>query len=105
MQTCAIETLSIRHLSAPKGSNRRSRARHTALVRWAPGTYFQAHGDFAGKEILVLEGVFEDEFGRHPAGTWIRSPHGSRHQPFSREGALIWVKVGHLPVPDRPSVC
>lgn len=70
---------------------------HTALVRWAPGTHFQAHTHHGGEEILVLDGVFEDEFGRYPSGTWIRSPHGSRHQPFSRAGALIWVKVGHLP--------
>jgi anti-sigma factor ChrR (cupin superfamily) len=70
---------------------------HTALVRWAPGTVFQPHAHFGGEEILVLEGVFEDEFGRYPSGTWMRSPHGSRHRPFSRGGALIWVKVGHLP--------
>ena len=70
----------------------------TALVRWAPGTVFQPHTHFGGEEILVLEGVFEDEYGRYPAGSWMRSPHGSRHAPFSREGALIWVKVGHLPI-------
>lgn len=70
----------------------------TALVRWAPGTVFQAHQHHGGEEILVLDGVFEDQFGRYPAGTWIRSPHGSRHAPFSHEGALIWVKVGHLPI-------
>jgi len=71
-------------------------ARATSIVRYAPGTVFQPHTHFGGEEILVLEGVFEDEYGRYPAGTWIRSPHGSRHVPFSREGALIWVKGGHL---------
>ncbi|MBS7663217.1 cupin domain-containing protein [Pseudomonas lalucatii] len=69
---------------------------HTALVRWAPGTRFQAHQHPGGAEILVLEGVFEDEFGAYPAGTWLRNPRGSRHTPFSREGCLIYVKVGHL---------
>ncbi|UTW07198.1 cupin domain-containing protein [Pseudomonas benzenivorans] len=69
---------------------------HTALVRWAPGTRFKAHQHLGGEEILVLEGVFEDEFGAYPAGTWLRSPHGSRHTPFSSEGCLIYVKVGHL---------
>lgn len=70
---------------------------HVALVRWAPGTRFHAHRHFGGEEILVLEGVFSDEHGDYPAGTWLRSPHGSEHRPFSREGCLIWVKTGHLP--------
>ena len=69
---------------------------HTALVRWQPETFFQSHAHFGGEEILVLDGVFEDEFGRYPAGSWLRSPHMSRHQPFSREGCTIFVKVGHL---------
>lgn len=69
---------------------------HMALVRWAPGTEFHAHRHPGGEEILVLEGVFQDEFGDYPAGTWLRNPHGSTHTPFSREGCLIYVKVGHL---------
>ena len=73
---------------------------HTAMVRWAPETWFSPHRHYGGEEIYVLEGVFEDEHGRYPAGTWIRSPHLSQHQPFSREGCLILVKVGHLPESD-----
>jgi anti-sigma factor ChrR (cupin superfamily) len=69
---------------------------HAALVWWQPNTYFQAHAHFGGEEILVLSGVFEDEFGRYPTGTWMRSPHMSRHQPYSREGCMIYVKTGHL---------
>ena len=45
----------------------------------------------------MIEGVFEDEHGRYPAGSWLRSPHMSQHTPFSTEGCLIWVKTGHLP--------
>lgn len=70
--------------------------RHTALVRWAPGTRFNPHRHFGGEEIYVLEGVFEDEFGRYPAGAWLRSPHLSAHCPFSIEGCTIFVKTGHL---------
>jgi anti-sigma factor ChrR (cupin superfamily) len=70
---------------------------HVALVRWAPGTYFNAHRHWGGEEILVLEGTFQDEFGDYPAGTWLRSPHLSQHTPFSEAGCLIWVKTGHLP--------
>lgn len=69
----------------------------TALVRWAPDTRFNAHAHPGGEEILVLDGVFCDEAGRYPQGTWLRSPRWSRHTPFTGpEGALIYVKVGHL---------
>jgi anti-sigma factor ChrR (cupin superfamily) len=69
----------------------------TALVRWAPHTVFQPHSHPGGEEILVLEGVFSDDQGRYPAGSWLRSPRWSRHAPFTEaDGALIWVKVGHL---------
>ncbi|MDY6813524.1 MAG: cupin domain-containing protein [Pseudomonadota bacterium] len=71
---------------------------HTALVRWAPGTRFTPHRHYGGEEIFVLDGVFEDEHGRYPAGSWLRSPHLSQHRPFSREGCTILVKTGHLPV-------
>lgn len=69
---------------------------HVALVRWAPGTRFNSHRHWGGEEILVLEGTFQDEFGDYPAGSWLRSPHLSQHQPFSDTGCLIWVKTGHL---------
>ena len=71
-------------------------ARATSLVRWAPGTAFTAHRHPGGEEIFVLEGVFEDERGRYPKGTWLRNPPGSLHEPFSREGCTIYVKTGHL---------
>jgi anti-sigma factor ChrR (cupin superfamily) len=69
---------------------------HTALVRWAPQTFFNPHRHWGGEEIFVIEGVFSDEHGDYPAGSWLRSPHMSQHQPFSREGCLIFVKTGHL---------
>lgn len=72
----------------------------TALVRWAPNTRFNTHAHPGGEEILVLDGVFSDEGGDYPVGTWLRSPRWSRHTPFTGpEGALIYVKVGHLGQP------
>ena len=68
----------------------------STLVRWAPQTYFNPHRHFGGEEIFVVSGVFEDEHGRYPQGSWIRSPHMSLHQPFSKEGCTIFVKTGHL---------
>ena len=68
-----------------------------SLVKWAPNTRFNLHQHWGGEEILVLEGTFYDEHGCYPKGSWIRSPHLSRHQPYTQEdGALIYVKVGHL---------
>jgi anti-sigma factor ChrR (cupin superfamily) len=70
---------------------------HVALVRWAPSTKFRRHHHWGGEEILVLDGVFEDEHGAYPKGSWLRSPHMSEHNPFTRSaGALIYVKTGHL---------
>jgi anti-sigma factor ChrR (cupin superfamily) len=69
---------------------------NVALVKWDAGTYFQPHMHLGGEEIFVVDGVFEDEFGAYPKGTWLRNPSGSRHKPFSKSGCLIYVKVGHL---------
>ncbi len=84
-----VEGLSVLPLHSFRGES-------TALVRWAAQTHFTPHAHFGGEEILVLEGVFSDEHGDYPAGTWIRSPHLSRHTPYSEEGCLIFVKTGHL---------
>ncbi len=72
----------------------------TSLVRWAPNTRYSPHVHPGGEEIFVLEGVFRDELGAYPAGSWLRSPPMSRHTPFTEaEGALIYVKVGHIGAP------
>jgi len=71
---------------------------HIALVKWEPFTTFQPHGHYGGEEIFVIAGTFHDEHGSYPAGTWLRSPHLSQHHPYTEDdGALIYVKTGHLP--------
>jgi len=68
-----------------------------ALVKWAPNTQFTQHKHWGGEEIFVLAGTFHDEHGSYPKGSWLRSPHLSEHTPFTEEdGALIYVKTGHL---------
>jgi anti-sigma factor ChrR (cupin superfamily) len=67
------------------------------LVRWQPNTVFHEHEHPGGEEILVLEGALEDEDDRYTVGTWLRNPPGSRHRPFSIDGCVIYVKIGHLP--------
>jgi len=69
---------------------------HTSLVKWPKGERFKAHQHWGGEEILVLDGELSDEHGQYPRHTWLRSPHLSQHNPFSDQGALILVKVGHL---------
>ena len=73
-----------------------------ALVRWQPGTLFSAHRHAGGEEILVLDGLFQDELGSYPEGSWLRNPPGSVHRPWSDTGCTIWVKTGHLPATQGP---
>ena len=65
----------------------------TSLVRYEPGAAFPVHDHPEGEEILVLEGVFSDEHGDWPAGTWLLNPEGFRHAPFSKKGCLLFVKL------------
>ena len=71
-------------------------ARATSLVRFAPGSFFPFHEHGGGEEILVLEGVLEDEYGTYPAGTYVRDPVGTSHQPFTKTGCLLFVKLWHF---------
>ncbi|NOQ87877.1 MAG: cupin [Gammaproteobacteria bacterium] len=68
----------------------------TALVWWPENEIFQAHSHWGGEEIVVIKGAFIDEHGTYPKGSWIRSPHMSKHFPRVEEETLILVKVGHL---------
>jgi len=74
-------------------------ARATSLVRYAARSEFAAHEHGGGEEFLVLEGVFSDERGDYPAGTYVRNPPGSRHRPFSRGGCVLFVKLRQM-APD-----
>lgn len=68
-------------------------ARATSLVRYAPGSAFSGHVHAGGEEYLVLDGVFQDESGDHPVGTYVRNPPGSAHVPASAPGCTIFVKL------------
>src|SRR6056297_2122256 len=68
-------------------------ARATTLVRFAPGSYFDAHTHGRGEEYLVLDGVFSDETGDFPAGYYVRNPIGSSHTPHTEPGCTIFVKL------------
>lgn len=68
-------------------------ARATSIVRYAPKSYFSAHTHGGGEEFFVLEGVFSDETGDYPRGSYVRNPIGSSHSPHSVEGCTIFVKL------------
>jgi len=65
----------------------------TSFVRFTRDSRFPPHGHPEGEEILVLEGVFSDETGDYPAGTFLLNPSGSAHSPGSREGCLLFVHL------------
>ena len=79
-------------------------ARATSIVRYAPGSSFAEHSHAKGEEFLVLEGVFSDESGDYPAGTYVRNPPGSSHAPFSKEGCRIFVKLRQFDPADSQQV-
>ncbi len=79
-------------------------ARATSIVRYAPGSRFAEHTHGLGEEFLVLEGVFSDEHGDYPAGTYVRNPPGSRHRPRSRGGCTLFVKLRQMDAKERRSV-
>ncbi|WP_211185273.1 cupin domain-containing protein [Thalassotalea algicola] len=65
----------------------------TSIVKYEAGASFSEHNHPLGEEILVLEGVFSDQTGDYPAGTYIRNPKGFIHAPFSTEGCTLFVKL------------
>jgi anti-sigma factor ChrR (cupin superfamily) len=76
----------------------------TSLVRFDPGSTFPRHGHPDGEEVFVLEGVYSDERGSFPAGTYLLSPDGFEHEPFSAEGCLLLVRLRQYPGLDREQV-
>jgi anti-sigma factor ChrR (cupin superfamily) len=79
-------------------------ARATTIVRYSPNSKFSSHTHGGGEEILVLSGVFQDEHGDFPAGSYIRNPPTSHHAPGSEPGCTIFVKLWQFDPHDRTHV-
>jgi ChrR Cupin-like domain len=79
-------------------------ARATSIVRYAPESYFSPHVHGGGEEFLVLEGVFQDEHGEFPAGSYVRNPPQSHHTPGSTLGCTMFVKLWQFDLTDRSHV-
>lgn len=100
-QTVVIDTNTLDWQNSPlPGVERKRLARQeaeqghaTSVVRYLPGSSFSAHPHPKGEEILVLSGVFSDQTGDYPKGSYIRNPEGFEHAPFSKDGCEIFVKL------------
>ncbi len=79
-------------------------ARATSIVRYAPHSHFSPHTHGGGEEFLVLDGVFQDEHGDYPAGSYVRNPPTTRHTPGSEPGCVIFVKLWQFDPHDRTEV-
>ena len=79
-------------------------ARATTIVRFAPGSAFKAHTHDGGEEYIVLDGVFQDEDGDFPVGSYVRNPPTSSHTPAAQDGAPILVKLHQFDPDDRQTV-
>lgn len=76
----------------------------TSVVKYEAGARFKEHSHPLGEEIFVLDGVFSDEHGDYPTGSYLRNPPGSKHSPFSEEGCVIFVKLNQFDRNDRHHV-
>ncbi len=109
----SIETNTETWLASPaKGVWRKPLAREdaerghaTSIVKYEPGAKFSSHGHPKGEEIFVLDGVFSDESGDYPAGTYFRNPEGYSHAPYSKEGCVLFVKLHQFQKDDNRKVC
>ncbi len=79
-------------------------ARATTIVRYDAGSHFSPHVHTGGEEFIVLDGVFQDEHGDYPAGSYVRNPPTSSHTPRSDDGCVIFVKLWQFDMDDRTHV-
>lgn len=109
----AVDTVAVPWSPSPSGTVWRKRVhlvgppeagQVTSIVRYEPNSTFHTHAHPDGEEILVLDGVFSDEHGDWPAGTYLLNPEGFRHAPFSRDGCTLFVKLRQLPGRTREHV-
>lgn len=110
---CSMDTSKMEWTSSPSGTVWRKRVhlvgaaesgQVTSIVRYERNSNFPEHDHPDGEEILVLDGVFSDQQGDWPAGTFLLNPEGFRHAPFSREGCVLLVKLRQYPGLDRQQV-
>ena len=79
--------------------------RATSIVRYDSNSAFTQHVHTGGEEFFVLDGVFSDENGDYPKGSYVRNPIGTSHTPnIGKSGALIFVKLHQFAQDDQKQV-
>jgi putative transcriptional regulator len=74
----------------------------TTLIRVPPGSTYPRHTHGGTELILVLEGGFRDESGRHLRGELVIAGPEIEHQPVAEPGQdWLWLRV--LDAPLRPT--
>ncbi len=76
----------------------------TSIVKYDAGASFSTHLHPQGEEILVLDGIFSDENGDYPKGSYLRNPDGTEHAPYSNQGCIILVKLHQFQLGDNEQV-
>lgn len=79
-------------------------ARATTIVRYAKNSKFPPHTHTGGEEFIVIDGVFQDEHGDFPAGSYVRNPPTTSHAPGSDDGCTIFVKLWQYDMADRTQI-
>ena len=88
----------------PLAREEAERGHATSIVRYEAGARFAAHGHPLGEEILVLDGIFSDENGDFPAGSYFRNPEGYVHAPYSEHGCELLVKLHQFQSQDQQHI-
>ena len=66
---------------------------------------FPKHSHIGGEEFIVLEGTFHDQYGSFPAGSYVRNPIGTEHEPWVEDdGCTIIVKLLQMNEPTQPEI-
>lgn len=86
--------------SAARPGKLRTRPRNNHCAVRARKPVFSACAQW-GEEFIVLAGVFEDDYGHWPEGSYIRNPPLSKHTPGSESGCIIFVKLWQFDPGDR----
>jgi len=76
-------------------SGRRKASDSTVLIRMDPGCGYPPHRHLDVEEVLVLQGGFEDAFGRHGVGDYVRYESGTVHAPVASGDARSPVGPGN----------
>ncbi|MBX3464304.1 MAG: cupin domain-containing protein [Planctomycetes bacterium] len=68
-----------------------------ALIRMDPGCGYPRHRHRGPERVLVLQGGYDDEHGRHPAGAFVDYAPDSAHHPRAIAGAVPCVLLALAP--------